>query len=462
MLPASRPREEDSSFPTIDRNNMRQLASAVVWRYFAIGAQFVIVLLIARRATLETAGLYFSLFGFVTVAYVAVGLGAPDGMVKRLPAILSTTPASALKRPVRHYLLFGSGSTLLLGAMGLVAALLFGVDLLSASMGAAWWAAYATVFMLAQLLIALGEVAWGSFIAYSSPNVGYALTLIPYLLLTASPSFTGMVVSALAGCGFALVLALWALRKALHRLDGWKGRGNGTSARAARESSSPVPDLRCKHLVRDGLPIACARFLQASLPWLPVWLLTAWAMLHDAATYAAASRLAVVVTALLAALRFGARPSIVTHAAAGEFAEIERMSRRSSLMAAVPPVLAVAVLAIWGNALVPWVLGPEYKASVPVLIALMFGVLAEAFGGLSDEILKMTGHAAVVLTSLAIASGAQLAFGVWFVERGAVALAIITSGAFAVQYLAQVVWLRLNTSISLWPGLFGRRRGDTT
>ena len=55
----------------------------MLWRYIAIAVQFGIVVLITQHVDVVTAGRYFAIFGLVTVAAVAVGLGKANGGGRR-------------------------------------------------------------------------------------------------------------------------------------------------------------------------------------------------------------------------------------------------------------------------------------------------------------------------------------------------------------------------------------------
>ncbi|MCV6628019.1 MAG: hypothetical protein OIF38_18140, partial [Cellvibrionaceae bacterium] len=108
---------------------------------------------------------------------------------------------------------------------------------------------------------------------------------------------------------------------------------------------------------------------------------------------------------------------------------------------------------------VPWLLGAEYAPVVPVLGILMFGVLGEAFGGLSDEILKMTGAAKIVLWSLLGAMLCQVAAGLLLASSGPACLAWGTAVAFGLQYVWQTLWLSRRTSIAILPFAVPSRKG---
>ena len=81
----------------------------------------------------------------------------------------------------------------------------------------------------------------------------------------------------------------------------------------------------------------------------------------------------------------------------------------------------------------------------------MFGVLAEAIGGVSDEILKMTGRGIVVVVSLAASICVEIVGLLLLAQNGAAAAAWVTVTAFALQYLVQLGYLTVRTPLGPWP-----------
>ena len=147
-----------------------------------------------------------------------------------------------------------------------------------------------------------------------------------------------------------------------------------------------------------------SRLVQASLVWIPVWLLGILNGPQVAATYAAAARMAVAATAVIGALRFAVRSQIVLHYARSEYSAITRVFRgsvRQSPQSCLYVPLCFCICT--PTELLCQFSAPEtYTSTGAVLTILMFGVLAEAIGGVSDEILKIsTGRAIVVVVSLA-------------------------------------------------------------
>lgn len=405
---------------------MKRLIASVGWRYLSVLVQFVIVSAVARQLDIATAGQYFALFGIVAVFYALSGLGVPDGLVRHLSA---AGPRGGLGRILGLMVLCNLVIALPLAGISLTV-LRQDIDLMVWL--ALWWFAYATVFSCAQILVGLGRPTMGAFFFYCSITLCYLPTVLPYLFLAEHPDLMGVLCSAAVGSMLAFGMAILAV------------------CRAMSAPTNPEQDaLRFSDLLMTGFPILLTRVMQSSLPWIPVWILTAFGSLEEAAIYSAASRLTVVVTSVVAALRFVSRNDIVALCEKRQFADLVRLSHRVSVLSASPPILALVFLAIWGPLVVPFVLGSEYTPAVNVLMVLVLGVFAEAYGGLSDEILKMTGHTRIVIISLGSSIVLQIFLTFSLAPQGAFVVAWATVLAFTMQYIWQVFWLTSRTPIKL-------------
>jgi O-antigen/teichoic acid export membrane protein len=316
---------------------------------------------------------------------------------------------------------------------------------------AIWWAEYAATFLIAQVLTALGAEGSGSFVAYSSINLGYLLVQLPLLLLGYTQSITQILVGATASGAVALAVAAVLLVVVVRRFT-----ERSRPPLTPNPTPFPHPLRSFIRMLRLGAPLAAARLCQASLPWIPVWALAFTGRDAEAAVYAIASRLAVIATSVLGALRFSSRHQIVRLLSTNNPRELESLSRKASAVASIIPILALILLPLLGHPILGLVFGPSYLPAIPVLIILMLAVLLECFGGLSDEIIKLAGHWPIALVTLATASSFQVLLILLHVVSTPIAMGVVVASAFGIEYVAQVLWLRLRTQISLWPRLFGR------
>ncbi|MFC6044355.1 lipopolysaccharide biosynthesis protein [Nocardioides hankookensis] len=313
---------------------------------------------------------------------------------------------------------------------------------------ALWWFGYALVFLAAQILTALCSPAWGAFVGYSAINAAYLVIQVPYLLLSNAISIRGILTAAVVSTSIAALVGGSIIALVLNRFR----------RRSATDEPSSTNDVGLRDLTVIGFPMMIARLIQASLPWAPVWILLLVGTAGEAAIYAAASRLTVAVTSVVAAIRFSVRPRLVLLLTDEAESAIARFSRQCSAVAALPPACGILGLTIAGVPVISAIFGADYVDAVPVLTVLMFGVLAEAFGGVSDEILKMSGRTYVVLLTLGAASAFQILVTPLVARSGVVFVGVVTAGAFAIQYFGQVAWLSRFTAIQIWPILPERFR----
>ncbi|WP_087132303.1 lipopolysaccharide biosynthesis protein [Microbacterium esteraromaticum] len=414
---------------------LQRMAQPMLWRYVGLLLQFAIVLLVARSVDLEIAGGYFALFGAVAVVHLASGLGIPDAIVKLCPVAEDSASLRSMG------LMASTIINIPLCGFVLLIALACGQSVGIATLFAIWLFGYAEVLAISQAMITFRSGTWGNFGMYASINIGYMLTLVPYLFIADSPTLSGMVywatMGALLSCASLMIVVICT-----------RAARCGDIAPAWNELVQVCRSAG--KLITIGMPIATARLLQGMLPWLPVWLLAVHGDPGGAATYAAASRLAVVATAVLGSIRFSSRPEIVTLAADNNWPGIGRLSRRASYFSAAVATSAIIATAAMGGWLIPLVFGPAYAGTVAVLCVLLVGIYAEAIGGLSDEILKMTGRAWVVLTTLALSAGLLVLILIVDPGIGPVNAAWATVAAFAVQYVLQISWLGRYLQVHIW------------
>jgi O-antigen/teichoic acid export membrane protein len=202
--------------------------------------------------------------------------------------------------------------------------------------------------------------------------------------------------------------------------------------------------------MRSGAVIAVSRMFQACIPWIPVWILTSMGQPEQAAIYAVASRLVVALTSVVATLRFSARSEIVMLHNEGKSREIALLSRKTSIVSCIPIVVGFLFLYQFGEEPLLYLLGENYRPALPVLIVLSAGVMAEAFGGLSDEILKMIGKNKIVLLTQAAAIVIQVLLCLFLSQFGAKIVAFATVWTFTQQYTMQIFWLSTKTDIKIF------------
>lgn len=359
-------------------------ALSVSFRYIAMALQFIVVILLARRLTQNDAGMYFQIFGLVTTTYFLFGLGFPDGIVKYI------AEANIKKQ-------FGGLRTILLKSLAItiLTALFFTIIIFFIFedkvnnwlivLTCLWWAAYGIVFFSSQILVAAERPMLGAFFFYPLINIALFLTSVPYLIFSTSPTLEhtleltvfGASLCAMIAAGFAL-----SVYKTFPKIPG---------------------QITLKHVLKLGIQISVSRVLQTAIYWLPVWGAGYYYSSASAASMGTASRLNIAVAAVMAAIRFTARPGIAQNAVAGNWQVIKENSTKVATLATLVTVAAIIGNVLLGPLIISLIFGEAYRSASYLLTVFLIGTLAECIGGTVDEVLKMTGYAQIVLITLLIA-----------------------------------------------------------
>ncbi|MEP2718493.1 hypothetical protein [Pseudophaeobacter sp.] len=417
--------------------------AAIGARYLALAVQFVLVILVTNTLSPADAGVYFATFGVVTTLFCLAGAGVPDGLVRTLGDKIAAGQKHALRRSCWVSLIFSASITAVMCVAGASILVGFGgtlgADAAFVALAAGWLFVYGLMFIVAQALVALRAPALGSFFFYSAINLCILCSSVPYLTLSQRPALTTLVaitiVAASIACGAGMVALVLQMRK---------------YAPASHDTSSSRSVILLPAF-RIGAPIAVSRMLQSMIYWIPVWVAAALLSAADGAVIGAAGRLLIAVTAVIAALRFSVRPTIVAAAAESDWSYIEHIGRRICLLTSSFTLVALVCLWVVGAPVLAILLGPEYGAAWAVLAILMIGALGEAFGGPVDEILKMTGAGTVVLFSLMVTVSLQAILAIALLPFGLNGVATAQALAFCALYAFQVIYLYRVRGILVMP-----------
>jgi O-antigen/teichoic acid export membrane protein len=415
------------------------MVSAIGLRYSAIIIQFALVLLVSRHTSTTTAGTYFIIFGWVNSTYFIAGLGLPDGLVREISHLASTGGEAAIRPLMLRAVGLFAVLTLATAAAGILGAQAFGFAPGLVLWVAAWWLCYAINFFCAQSLLALGRPTAGSFFFYPALNISLLFTLFPYLLFTRNEPVEHLLAAAIAGAAPMALIAGSALATALRRMD--------------RPAGTEAPPVALGAVMSLGFRIAVARVAQTAIYWIPTWIAGGVLMPAAAAVLGLAARLNNAVAAVMAAIRFIVRPQIVAAAARDDWQTISRNARMISTLASGAVLLAILVYLAIGRPLIVGIFGASYAGAFLPLLILLFGTLAEATGGVVDEVLKMTGNASFVLGTLLCVVAGEALFSWAGGRHGLLWLAAAQSLALACLYGTQISFAKWRRGVLLLPML---------
>lgn len=420
----------------------------ILSRYGAIIVQFIVIALVTQSLPIQEVGVYFTLFGLVTTTSYFAGLGIPEGVVKKAPQLIVNNKKKAANKLVSAALKISVLSVSIPLALCLVAFNFFNIDLELVLLGALWWFNYTLTYTCGQLTTALGRPQVGSFIFYSLVNSFLLLILVPYLLLFSDHEMLGVLKVTVIASGLAALVSLCIL--ILEIRSSWK-----------EIFSFSIQSFKPDHLKsawQIGLFIAGGRVVQSAIIWTPVWVASIAIDAEHSAKLALATRLAVAVGAVIAAIRFSVRPKLSAMIELNEWSQIETMSRKIAFFTSALAIFAIIASMAVGNYFITLIFGQEYDIGLLLSIVLL-AILGESIGGPVDEILKMDKQSNIVLYS-------QITFGLiggavefLFAHKwGLYGLAMSFSLVFSSYYLFIIWYLRKIRNVTILPN-FGALDG---
>lgn len=347
---------------------------SVIFRYVGIALQFCILLVIARATSPDDYGKYIIVLSAAMPIYFVIGFGASESFVRESSAHVNQT-GSAVRRL--------SGAVLLSSAMTAFIIIIIALIITMSESGPqihydsmllflALFIGNGLVFNSAQLLLGLGKSRLAGFLFYPAANISMFIALIGYVSLTHDPNFHGIALWTSAG---AAATAAISLAFAIYY------------GRPIWPKQSDI-----KFLLSSGFRLAILRALYSMGLWLPTFMAGLLLSHADAAYLGTASRLAMAIAAVTAAVRFAIRPAIVRAFAAGEPKRIQQICGNAATVTFSMALIAVVGSLFLGPTLLEASFGPDFVAAAPLMSILLIGVAIEAFGGPIDEVMKMTGN----------------------------------------------------------------------
>src|SRR6185437_15648369 len=113
--------------------------SAVGFRYFSIGLQFAIVVLITRTLSPAGSGSYFLILGVVSSTYYLAGFGLPDGLVKSIALARASDDEGLVRTLVEKSWAATAALSLALAGAGSLGAYFAGLPSAQVAVSAIWW-----------------------------------------------------------------------------------------------------------------------------------------------------------------------------------------------------------------------------------------------------------------------------------------------------------------------------------
>jgi O-antigen/teichoic acid export membrane protein len=141
-------------------------------------------------------------------------------------------------------------------------------------------------------------------------------------------------------------------------------------------------------------------------------------------------------------------------------AKLEEVIRGAATAAAIPSLIAIAVLAMFPSQVLTLILGSAYATAAPALLVMSIGQVVLVLSGNPQHVLAMTGrHRIVLIVNLLSATVLVIAGSVGAVLWGPIGLA----GASAISLALQngLLWVLARRELGIWTHVGYHRLGQS-
>jgi O-antigen/teichoic acid export membrane protein len=407
-------------------------ASAFVLKVFGAGLALAFNVVVARLLGPAGAGLFFLALSITTIGSVLGRVGLDNTLLRFVAA------HAALGEWDRVKGVYALGMRLAVAAAGAITVLCF---LLAPQIASLAFRKPALADPLRWMSLSILPLALVNLHAESLKGLkripaamavqGIGVPLVGLLLivpLTRMADASGAALAHVAGAVLTTILGVWAWRRAV---DGHPSASPGFPFRDLWDSCKPL--------------LLVSVMNRAVLPWSPLFLLGIWADSREVGIFGAASRVAMLISFMLATVNSVLVPKFAELYATGDRAALGRTARRSAQMVTLLASPVFLVL-IFGGRWVMAIFGPEFAEGAHVLAILAIGQLVNTLTGSVNHVLIVTGNEAIVRNTVVLAVVAQVALCAALIPwAGALGAAAASAAATACinLFAAHVVWKRL-------------------
>lgn len=427
----------------VARGGLANLAGAA---YSGI-ATFAITALIARVATTENAGVYFSAVSILLIAVALAELGTPTGYVYFLARFRGLGRTESM----RSVLTAGAVPVLALGTILVVGAIVFR-DPLGTMLFGDEVAGRSTIMVILAcvLLIAIAaDSALGAtrglgvmrptVVADKFVNPTVQLVAILLLALAGWTSGADLVWTRVVGFIAVAIIALPWLVKLLRRVS-------PPSHGPLREQWVPTR-ATVREFWRFTAPRALGQIAQVGIQRVDIVLVALWLSPSEAAIYAAATRFLVFGQLAGHAIGTAVQPQISALAARADFSALQVLYRTSTawvIFATWPLYLTFMVQAPW----LMRVFGPEYVPGAPVLQILCAAMLVATACGAVDAVLLMAGKSTLTMINAWAALTVNIGLNVWLIPQlGILGAALAWVAAILTTNVVPLIQVRVTLGV---------------
>lgn len=362
------------------------MIKTILFRYTGTVFQFVLLSVIAKNSTPNEYGLYLLCLSVALSFYYVIGVGSSEAAVLKLPILTGDGKETQVNSIIGAVL-----GTAILTASVLMLLLIF-ITIFTDNNR--YWNAFSftllftatngLIFNISQLLLGIGRTSLGSFFFYPALNTFLLIFILPVVYFFGSVSFNQFAITASIASLIASIVSVNTLVLSVPKFKFiW-------SLKVA------------KQLVSTGIYLTTARILHVFSFWIPT-MITGYVLAPtEAGIVGTAGRLAIAVSAVIAALRFVVRPALARAHAAGDLVFVKKMCRSLAFMYVLLAITASVLNLLFGNIIIVNFFGEAYLPVKTMLSVLLISVLAEGVFGPVDELLKIDGQESTVIKIYAL------------------------------------------------------------
>jgi O-antigen/teichoic acid export membrane protein len=417
----------------ISRRLLARSGLTLALRIFGVALAYASNLVLSRLLGLHDYGIYVILLGWALLLSVPARLGFDTSALRYATVYLEQADWPALRAFVS--LAFGGVTVLsMLVALGMI---VFGRSIaVSTAATDIFWASTIIVPTALTGLLSAMMLAAKKFFAAQFFDQLFRPALI--LVFVGAGTLVGgavirtheaLMITSAASASAALALLI-------------------VFASVFRHSFEAPPDFSMTFSwLRVSLPLLVITGVQELTNQLQIIMLGGLAHARDAGLYAAAWRLASLMSFGLSALSTVSGPMIASAYHRGEFGELGRLASLSARIALAFAVPAAIVLVLAGPTLLS-LFGRDFVAGYPVLLVLIAGALANAFTGVVAYLLTLTGREVAALVIFAGALALSAALNVLLIPHcGAVGAAVASAAGTIFWNMTMLILVRRHLGI---------------
>ena len=420
-----------------------RLPAATLWVVLGFGTLAVGSLAVnsalTRTLSPESVGVYFLAASIVTFAATVGRVGLNQAVIRLIAHAESDPAAPVAGAWVRTVLVVAAAAAavtslvLVIVAVPPLASTVFDSPRL-AQIGVllgCWCFADALRLVASEALRGFGRIGPATLLGDAGRQVLFGATLLAAFLTTGGLTLDLVVRSAITAAVVVLLTALWLLRAPLAR------------------TSSVARGPMASRTLRVSIPIMVTSLSLLAVTLGDVWLAGVLLADADVGVYAATARLVLLVLFPLHISTVVLSPVVARLYARNQIADLERAVRVGATAAALPTVVIVGTLLLYGGPILGLVYGDAYRDGAAVLRILACGQLVNALAGVCGQVLLMTGHQRTMMK-------VTLSGGALFFPVGALACwSFGPAGLAAVSALTAVgtnvtLWVLVRRNLGVW------------